>query len=100
MHDVSAMGLTCASCSTSISELPFQPTADRPVYCRDCNRNRTGTRDRGGMSRAPRQMHDVSDMGLKCAGCSAAITELPFQPNPDRPVYCRDCNKNRPRSEA
>jgi CxxC-x17-CxxC domain-containing protein len=27
----------------------------------------------------------------KCSECSAAITELPFEPAPDRPIYCRDC---------
>ena len=27
----------------------------------------------------------------KCSECGAAITELPFEPAPDRPIYCRDC---------
>lgn len=97
MVDVSAMGLKCAGCSAAITELPFQPTSDRPVYCRDCNRNRKQS-DRpsmGGGDRAPRPMVDVSSMGLKCASCNAAVTELPFQPSSDRPVYCRDCNRNR-----
>jgi len=44
---------------------------------------------------APRKMFDVSAMGLKCAECGNPITELPFQPSADRPVYCRDCNKAR-----
>jgi len=42
-----------------------------------------------------RQMYDVSSMGLKCAECGADITQLPFQPSADRPVYCRECNRNR-----
>ncbi|HLC99601.1 MAG TPA: CxxC-x17-CxxC domain-containing protein [Patescibacteria group bacterium] len=99
MFDVSAMGLTCANCGTSIKELPFEPKADRPVYCRDCNRNRTGQRqgqDRGGFrSSAPRQMFDVTSMGLKCANCQTNITELPFEPKSDQPVYCRNCNRER-----
>lgn len=45
-----------------------------------------------------RQMFDVTSMNLKCANCGAAITELPFQPSPDRPVYCRDCNRKRRQS--
>ncbi|MEY4723721.1 MAG: hypothetical protein RLZZ324_1234 [Candidatus Parcubacteria bacterium] len=49
----------------------------------------------GGFSSAPRKLVDVSAMGLTCAECGAAITELPFQPSPDRPVYCKDCNKKR-----
>ena len=46
----------------------------------------------GGFSR---QMYDVSAMGLKCAGCGKDVLELPFEPKADRPVYCRDCNRNR-----
>ena len=49
----------------------------------------------GGFNRAPRQMFDVSAMNLTCAQCGVAITELPFQPSADRPVYCRDCNLQR-----
>ena len=48
-----------------------------------------------GGFRPPRQMVDVSSMGLKCAECEVDITELPFQPDQDRPVYCKDCNRNR-----
>ena len=25
--------------------------------------------------------------------CGGKITELPFQPAPDRPIYCRDCHQ-------
>lgn len=42
-----------------------------------------------------RQMYDVTSMGLKCAECGADITQLPFQPSADRPVFCRDCNRKR-----
>ena len=89
MYDVSAMGLKCASCSADINELPFEPSGDRPVYCRDCKRQSNAD------ARPQRQMHDVSAMGLKCSGCDMSITELPFEPSGDRPVYCRDCNRNR-----
>ena len=27
----------------------------------------------------------------KCADCKKEITELPFEPSPDRPIHCRDC---------
>ncbi|MFA5174839.1 MAG: CxxC-x17-CxxC domain-containing protein [Patescibacteria group bacterium] len=33
MYSVNA---TCAGCGAQITELPFQPTGDKPVYCRDC----------------------------------------------------------------
>ncbi|MEK7516134.1 MAG: CxxC-x17-CxxC domain-containing protein [Patescibacteria group bacterium] len=51
--------------------------------------------DRGGFRPAP---IDVSHLGLKCAECGTAITELPFTPDPQRPVYCRDCNARRRKS--
>lgn len=93
MVDVSSMNLTCADCGAPITQLPFQPTAGKPVYCRDCNRNRKGSS--GFASRPQREMLDVSDLGLTCADCGTSITQLPFRPSSDKPVYCRDCNKKR-----
>lgn len=49
----------------------------------------------GGFNRPMRQMYDVTSLNLTCAQCNTAITELPFQPSSDRPVYCRDCNRAR-----
>lgn len=93
MYDVD---LSCAKCGTHISQLPFQPSGDRPVYCTECNRafrqERRGGGGGGGFSRGPRQMYQVD---LTCAGCGGKITELPFQPRNDRPVYCQDCMRNR-----
>ncbi|MBP2029673.1 CxxC-x17-CxxC domain-containing protein [Methanohalophilus levihalophilus] len=41
---------------------------------------------------APREMHKA-----KCSDCGQE-TEVPFVPDPDRPVYCRDCyQKHKPR---
>ncbi len=31
----------------------------------------------------------------KCADCEKEITELPFEPSEDRPIYCRDCHAKR-----
>ena len=31
----------------------------------------------------------------KCSECGTEITELPFEPAPDRPIYCRECWRNR-----
>lgn len=96
MYDVSAMGLKCATCGKDVLELPFEPKADRPVYCRECNPKRRDARGpMGAGAGAPRQLVDVSAMNLKCGDCGAPITELPFEPKADRPVYCRDCNRNR-----
>jgi len=43
-------------------------------------------------------LKDVSALGLKCAECGTDITQLPFDPSPDKPVYCRDCNRKRRQS--
>jgi len=102
MHDVSGMNLKCAGCSAAVTELPFMPDGSRPVYCRDCNSQRRnefrGDRHGSGMGngapRAPRDMQDVSSLGITCAGCGKAITELPFTPDPSRKIFCRDCYKN------
>ncbi|OGL77915.1 hypothetical protein A3J43_00745 [Candidatus Uhrbacteria bacterium RIFCSPHIGHO2_12_FULL_54_23] len=57
---------------------------------------RGGGQQGGGFNNRPmRQMFDVSSLNLTCAQCGTAITELPFQPSSDRPVYCRDCNRQR-----
>ncbi len=48
------------------------------------------SRQGGGFER---QMYNVTDMNIKCADCGAAITELPFKPDPARvdSLRCRDC---------
>jgi CxxC-x17-CxxC domain-containing protein len=81
---------TCSECGAKITELPFQPSSDRPVYCKDCHskmapRNRDDRRGGGGFQR---QMHQGN---WSCSSCGAKITELPFEPSPDQQVYCRDC---------
>lgn len=41
--------------------------------------------DRGGFSSAPRQLFSAT-----CSECGQT-TEVPFNPAPGKPVYCRDC---------
>lgn len=85
----------CAECGTAITKLPFQPTGDKPLYCSNCLRARRANRpQRGGFNsnRAPRQMYQVD---LKCAECGTHISQLPFEPRGDRPVFCFDCNKQK-----
>lgn len=58
---------TCSSCQKSC-EIPFRPSGDRPVYCRDCfgsqespTSDARGRRDeRGGESRFPRKEYRTS----------------------------------------
>jgi len=90
MYDVD---LACAKCGAHISQLPFQPSGDRPVYCSECNRafRQDRPNDRGGNSRGPRAPRQMYSVNTTCAQCGTQITELPFQPTGDKPVYCRDC---------
>lgn len=46
----------------------------------------------GYNDRPPREMHDVT-----CSDCGTE-TQVPFKPDGERPVYCRDCyQKRRPK---
>jgi len=75
----------CAECGTEITELPFEPSGDRPVYCRDCWLKKRDQR-RGGFK--PRKMFQGN---WKCVDCGTKITELPFEPVADQEVRCREC---------
>jgi len=47
---------------------------------------------RGGHGRGPREMHKAT-----CSSCGAE-TEVPFEPDGTKPVYCRECfQKKNPR---
>ena len=37
----------------------------------------------------PRKMYQGN---WKCSECGAEITELPFEPSGDRPLFCRECH--------
>lgn len=34
----------CSECGAEITELPFEPDGDRPIFCRDCHRQRKSSR--------------------------------------------------------
>ncbi len=77
---------TCSKCGNP-TQVPFQPSGDRPVYCNDCFRTMRSDRGGGGggtRAGGPRQMYDAV-----CATCGAP-TQVPFQPTEGRPVYCRE----------
>ncbi|MFA6255323.1 MAG: CxxC-x17-CxxC domain-containing protein [Patescibacteria group bacterium] len=35
---------TCSECGAEITELPFEPDGDRPIFCRDCHRKKRQSR--------------------------------------------------------
>ena len=75
---------TCADCG-GVAKVPFEPSGDRPVYCKDCFAKQRSNRSSFGGDRGERKMHDAV-----CADCNKE-TQVPFEPRGDRPVYCRDC---------
>lgn len=100
--------ITCAACGTDFSfsqeerdfyeSKGFQP----PRKCKPCRDAAKQNRDGGyggggsrggygggGYDRPQRTMHDAV-----CAGCGVN-TQVPFQPNGSKPVYCRDCFQGR-----
>ena len=57
-----------------------------------------GFKDRPRRDFGPRKMYQGS---WKCSDCGTAITELPFEPSGDRPLYCRECHsKRRPQGRS
>lgn len=97
--------INCSTCGTEFEftqeekefyeSKGFQP----PRKCKPCrdaakaNRDGGGSRGGGygggqgggGYGRPQRQMYDAV-----CAGCGIN-TQVPFEPNGSKPVYCRDC---------
>lgn len=80
----------CSQCGADITELPFEPKGDLPLYCRDCHQARLNER-RGNQGGFQRKMFQGN---WKCASCSADITELPFEPREGQEIYCRDCYRS------
>jgi CxxC-x17-CxxC domain-containing protein len=71
---------------------------NEPTRCKPCRDNRKASRDGGhggggygggggGRDRGDRQMFSAV-----CTSCGAQ-TQVPFKPDPAKPVYCRDCFK-------
>lgn len=89
-----SVNLTCADCGTAVNQLPFQPTPGRSVYCSDCLRKKRGS-STGGNQRGGGFQRRMYQVDMKCADCGAQISELPFSPSGDKPVYCSDCNRKR-----
>ena len=76
---------TCSKCGDAITELPFKPSGDRPIFCRNCFKS---NRPSDGGQRRERQMIQGN---WKCSQCGAAITQLPFQPKDGQEISCKEC---------
>ncbi|MHB1042397.1 MAG: zinc-ribbon domain containing protein [Eubacteriales bacterium] len=99
--------LSCKDCGRefvfSVREQEFYAEKgfeNDPLRCPECRAARKSRRNEGGYGgggynqfgrapRAPRQMYEAT-----CAECGN-LTEVPFKPKEDRPVYCDNCFKQR-----
>ncbi|MCL4545438.1 MAG: zinc-ribbon domain containing protein [Chloroflexi bacterium] len=93
--------LVCRDCNSrflfTAGEQQYYAThglTHQPSRCPSCRATRKGSQGFGGNQsasapRAPREMHAVV-----CSACGRE-TEVPFQPTPGKPVYCRDCWEDR-----
>lgn len=86
--------LVCKDCGKeflfSASEQEFYAEKgfeNEPGRCRDCRIARK--QSRGGNNGGHRTMFNAV-----CAECGAETT-VPFEPSGDRPIYCRDCFRNK-----
>jgi CxxC-x17-CxxC domain-containing protein len=86
--------LTCRDCGKEFvftaGEQEFYASKGlqhEPRRCTDCRGNRRQP-DGAGAGRIQRAMHDVM-----CDGCGR-LTQVPFVPTGNRPVYCMDCFQN------
>ena len=46
--------VTCSACGKQC-QVPFKPSGDRPVYCRDCYMKQRGGGSGGGMNKGPQR---------------------------------------------
>ncbi len=84
----------CSKCGAEITELPFEPSGDLPIFCATCHRERMDQR-RGGSGGGRGNFERKRFQGSwKCGKCGVAITELPFEPRPDQEILCRDCYRS------
>ncbi len=83
----------CEECSKEITELPFEPSGDRPIFCQECWREKRSQGSGGGGGDFQRRERQMFQGDWECADCGKKITELPFKPSGDRPVLCVDCWK-------
>jgi len=87
--------LTCKECGAEFeftagqqeffAEKGFTNEPSRCPSCRAARKQRMSRGNARGRNTSPRQMHKAI-----CNQCGL-LTEVPFEPREDRPVYCRDC---------
>ena len=91
----------CDKCGKDC-QVPFRPSGDKPIYCSNCfEKEGSGKSDRferrdnsrrsfgGSRERGDKQMFSAI-----CDECGAEC-KVPFNPSPDKPIYCSKCFEKR-----
>lgn len=79
----------CADCGRSC-EVPFKPSGDKPVYCRDCFDKHGGGDDRKERNYNRFDSEERQMFSAVCDSCGKRC-EVPFRPSSNKPIYCSDC---------
>ncbi|MBI2444339.1 MAG: hypothetical protein HYV42_03820 [Candidatus Magasanikbacteria bacterium] len=81
----------CAECDKAC-QVPFKPTGDRAVFCRDCFERR-GSPGQGGPRDNHQRRTSFEDKRMFAAVCSKCGNrcEVPFRPVDGKPVFCKQC---------
>lgn len=91
---------TCANCGKSC-DVPFKPSGDKPVFCRECFNQQGDRSDRGERNdRFDRDGGFERKMfAVVCDNCGKKC-EVPFRPTGDKEVFCNDCFNKGDKSEG
>lgn len=87
----------CDQCGKDC-KVPFKPSGDKPIYCSRCfeqqgngNSNRFEKRD---SSRNFKESRSKEMYSAVCDQCGIDC-QVPFNPSPDKPIYCSKCFEKR-----
>lgn len=79
----------CSECGEKC-EVPFKPTGDKPVLCSNCFESKANANRSSGRNAVPSKFREKRMYLAICAECGSEC-EVPFQPTPGKPIYCRNC---------
>ena len=91
----------CDKCGKDC-QVPFRPSGDKPIYCSDCFEKEGGGKSdrferRDDSRRSFGGSRDRGDKQMFTAICDECGVEckVPFNPSPDKPIYCSKCFEKR-----
>lgn len=91
----------CDKCGKDC-QVPFRPSGDKPIYCSNCFEKEGGGKSdrferRDDSRRNFGSSRDRGDKQMFSAICDECGVEckVPFNPSPDKPIYCSKCFEKR-----